>query len=112
MNDCVHSNSKEIVGKGAYIMLKPSVVFHTYPSFILDVFISSFVNKGFHCDLMTFLSCNVQGSSLIKKKIAESSEHVLKTLSDTYPPQVLFTHNFLAVPKTLELIIEQIILVM
>ena len=45
------------------------VLLSTYPSVIFDVDISSFVNKGFHCVLMAFTSCSMQGSSLREKQI-------------------------------------------
>ena len=37
----------------------------TYPNIIFDVDISSFPSKGFCCVVMTFVSCNMQGSPLI-----------------------------------------------
>ena len=35
-----------------------------YPSFIFDVHISFFLNKAFHCVVMAFDGCNMQGSLL------------------------------------------------
>ena len=48
------------------------VILSTYPSVIFDVDISSFVNKGFHCVLMAFTSCSMQGSSLREKEFSSS----------------------------------------
>ena len=39
----------------------------TYPIFILDVYVSSFLNKAFHCVVMTIAGCNMQGSLLIEE---------------------------------------------
>ena len=37
----------------------------TYPSFILDVHVSSFIKKAFHCVITATAGCNMQGSLLI-----------------------------------------------
>ena len=39
----------------------------TYPIFIFDVDISSFLNKTFHSVSFTFYNCNVQGSFLFER---------------------------------------------
>ena len=40
----------------------------TYPSFIFDADVSSFLNKTFHCVVTDFASCNMQGSPLIGER--------------------------------------------
>ena len=54
----------------------------TYPSFIFDVDISSFFNKGLHCVLMAFTSCKMQGSPLRENKF--SSGKMIKKLTCPY----------------------------
>ena len=39
-----------------------------YPSFILDVDVSFFLNKPFHCVVMTFAGSKMQGSFLIRER--------------------------------------------
>ena len=46
-----------------------SFILSTYPSFIFDVGLCSFIDKGFYCVLMAFTSCIMQGSSLREKQI-------------------------------------------
>ena len=48
----------------------------TYPTFILGVHVSSFLNKAFHCVVTAFASCNMQGSPLI----GESNKNQWKSL--------------------------------
>ena len=38
-----------------------------YPIIIFAVYISSIFNKGFHCELLAFSNCNLEGSSLIER---------------------------------------------
>lgn len=52
----------------AQILILTSIVSYTYSIFIFDVDNSSFVNKTFHCILIPFTSCNVQGSLLSEKE--------------------------------------------
>ena len=40
---------------------------HSHSIFILNVGISSFLNKGLHCVLMAFFNSNVQGSPLMER---------------------------------------------
>ena len=44
----------------------------TYPFFIFDGDISSFLNKGFHWVFMAFLSCNVYSGPLVERKISSN----------------------------------------
>ena len=52
----------------------PNKAFHcvvmdfTYPSFILDLVVSIFLNKPFHCVVMTFAGCKMQGGFLIRER--------------------------------------------
>ena len=41
---------------------------HTYPIFIFDVDVSSFLNKAFHSVVTAFACCNVQSSLLMEEK--------------------------------------------
>ena len=43
-------------------------VVHAYPILVFDVDISSFHDKAIHCEAMTIVSCNMQGSALIERK--------------------------------------------
>ena len=52
----------------AQILILASIVSHTYSLFIFDVDNSSFVNEALHCVLISFTSCNVQGSLLSEKE--------------------------------------------
>ena len=45
--------------------LYKSTLSHTYPFLILDVDVSSLLNKEFHSEVTVFSSRNVQGSPLI-----------------------------------------------
>ena len=47
--------------------MKPSM---TYPINITDVDVSSLVNKALHSVSMTFFSCKVWGSTLIRRKVS------------------------------------------
>ena len=44
-----------------------SVCSLTYPVIVFAVDIGSLINKEFHCALLKFFNCNVQGCSLIKR---------------------------------------------
>ena len=101
------------VGKGAHYSRSSAVLTlsFSYLSFVLDVDICSFANKGFHCVLMTFLSCNVQGSSLIEnenkvQRVVKIVNMFFKMLCYTHP-EVLFAYLsfeiFFASAKTSEL---------
>ena len=43
----------------------PSGVWFTYHIVIFDVHVSSFLDKVFHCVIMAFASCNMQGGPLV-----------------------------------------------
>ena len=40
----------------------------TYPTFILDVYVSSSLDKAFHCVVIGIAGCKMQGSSLIEDR--------------------------------------------
>ena len=62
--DCYH-------GKCLVLNLKSTVLIYrnslTYPIFILDADISSFLDKAFHCVVMVLSNRNMQRSPLIKE---------------------------------------------